>query len=216
MLKNGTETLARADFALLEPVTSMDIVFRDYCFNASIVHSLIGSALFQRDPALEQLETTWLESGIPKGNEETRSETAAALLEAIQPTDPQQEAMRAVIAEARGRPQSWEEMRLGIERVRNMVSVPLGIVLYTYQYLPDGRELSWPPDLKKNTIAIAQELDMPVYEPARLINHHGVKVVLRDDIRHYQIDFIPIVADALWEFMDEVTGSSATGTKAAE
>ena len=39
---------------------------------------------------------------------------------------------------------------------------------------------------------------------------------LRDDIRHYQIDFIPVVADALWEFMDEVTGSSATGTKAAE
>ncbi len=83
----------------------------------------------------------------------------------------------------------------------------MAMVTYTYRYMPDGRPVTWPAGFREELLDAAAELELPVFEPWKLVQEHGVARALQD-IGHYTAGFDVIMGEALVDFAARTTRRS--------
>jgi hypothetical protein len=141
-------------------------------------------------------------------NKEVQADAASAL-DAMIPADfADRERLVDVLHNARAIERDAEA---DLAALAARIPIPVGVVAYAFGYLPDGRPMFWPANLNITLKAAATALGLPFLEPWRLVEQHGVEIALKEDLRHYRDDFVPVVADLIAEFaaslMKQTTGT---------
>lgn len=197
----GAASFTEVDVILVEPNVPIDIKFREFHLNRASVIGTFIDPLKKLVPAVAKPANVWFNKGLMAVNDEVRAGAARQIIDLI-PDDFADAALaREVFAEAHS---SRHEVADGLRRLREMTSLPIGVVTYIYQYLPDGRPVSWPPEFRQQVIDTANKLGLPLFEPVRIVEKHGVHAALKDDLRHYRDEFMPALADAFVDFIAEV------------
>jgi len=200
----ATSPLARTDVALVEPNTSHEILLDGIYINRRPVLQLLGRVT-KISRETKSLGSRWFEKGLVAMNDEVRRATAAELIPMIPETLPHYALTRAVLERAVGEKPSQRE---GLERLTAALDFPIGVVTFTWAYMPDGRALSWPADFNREITSAASDLNIPVYEPRHLVSQAGVANSLEKDLRHYTNTFMPVVAKPIVEFAFEIATSA--------
>lgn len=188
--------LQSANVALAEPTTSIEIRFDGYHLNRGAVRHLLDP-LVNSNPQAKRLRSHWYNKGIVAMDDEAKREIANRLIALVPADIPQREISIEVLKGAVGRHQDVIE---GLQLLTRELDMPLGIVAYTWRFMPDGRPLSWPDGFHAEVIAAASQLNLPLYEPRNLIDRLGFNYALRADLTHYTIDFEADVAKELINF----------------
>ncbi len=185
-----------ADVALAEPNTSHEIIFEGIYLNRRPVFQLFED-IRESVPQVRGLWRRWFDQGLVAMDEEARRASAEELLRLIPESTPRFDLVEAVLRRARG---ARSNPKQGMERLASALDCPLGIVTYTWSYMPDGRALSWPAEFYGEIFEAAQNLGLPILEPWRVVQQAGVPSAMEKDRRHYQDGFIPVIAGAIVEF----------------
>lgn len=205
------DIMRNADAALLEPNTPIDLSFDGYFLNQNILQQLIVARARQIDPVLGKLAHKWKADGLLKQREELRAECAAKLLKTFPCESESDRLIHQIFKGCRGVRASEDDLYRQVSEYRELLSMPTGIVLYTFQYMPDGRPISWPAEFKDQMTSVAKRSGMRLYDPSPMVAQYGTEVALREDVRHYRDDFYVVVADILMEFLAEVLSDHVPG-----
>jgi hypothetical protein len=203
---------ADMDAVLLEPNTPTDIVYGDYTLNRTAILMKILLPIRAAHPDLETAKMTnhWLTKGL-LGNDEAAQKALAKTLVGLMPkTLPFFDILCDVLMSARTRQQDVAD---GLRVLRSMIDRPTGVLTFTFQFMPDGRPVSWPAGFQDEVLSTANALALPVFEPGRLVEklveQHGAAKVLMPDLRHYSDDFMPVVGRAIADFAATVARSDS-------
>ena len=188
--------LARTDVILIEPNTSIEIEFEGYFLNRAPILRIL-TPIRKSHPSARKLCMRWYNKGIVGMDAEARREVAELLIPLIPADDPDRELTASILRNATGRKC---DVRQTMEMLVSAVDIPVGVVLYTWAYMPDGRGISWPSDFALKVRAAASELKLPVFDPRPLVERAGTAAALKEDLRHYSDTFSPVVAKPLVEF----------------
>jgi len=191
------------DLALIEISTPYDILLEGVVLNHNRIQDLIESQLESADTNINKLVNRW-KNALLGQKEEMRKKTAAELLPLIDGSTVLAETSRNLLINARCVKVEAEEISTIIGNLKTALNAPLGIVLHTYYYMPDGRPVYWPVQMKDIMDSIGIEQGIPVHNPAELVTEYGTEVALASDFRHWNNDFYPQVADHLYTFMSDI------------
>jgi len=193
--------LGSLDFVFLEPNTSIMLAYQGYYLNRFDFYHEMLRPLEALGPEALSAVRAWHNQGILQANEEVRASAAAHLASLVQGDDEIAHLTRAVLLESRP---SRADQQMIVEQMRefaSLVMAPVGVVTYVHQYMPDGRMTEWTPGFVDSIAAAASDLGLPVFEPSKLVQQHGVSVAMKPDRLHYAPGFEPIIAEALVDFM---------------
>jgi hypothetical protein len=193
------------DLVLAEPGSPVDITFRGLATNRGRITDLVIKPIEDAVPEARKFTQKWIRLGLMEMKEDARQELSANLL-ALIPDDEHAEFRRAVISETRATP---SDVVGGLRTLRELTNRPVGVVIFVFRYMPDGRPLSWPAGSREGAIAAAKALDLPYFEPTAMVQQHGVQNALEQDQRHYTPEFLPIVGEAIVAFARDVHALSA-------
>lgn len=185
------------DGIIAEPNTSTEIEFEGYYLNRAPVLRMLHP-LKRRSRELGKLAGSWYKLGIVGMNADLTRSIGDQIIRALPADYPSRYLVAALLRNARGR---RRDIRGGLERVVKATDVPIGVVAYTWQFLPDGRPISWPAGFYQDVLTAARDPELPAYEPRALVEEHGVPKALKTDRRHYREEFMPRVAKSLVEFV---------------
>jgi hypothetical protein len=195
------------DLVLAEPGSPVDITFRGFAINRGRIADQVVNPIEAVVPEARKITTKWVRLGLMEMNEEARKELGAQLLEFV-PDDAMADMRRAIITEARATP---SDVAGGLKRLRELTNRPIGVVIFVFRYMPDGRPVSWPAGSREGAIAAAKALDLPYFEPTPLVQARGVPHALEKDQRHYTAEFLPVIGDAIVEFAQKVHAGAGSG-----
>lgn len=201
--------IRQVDFALLEPNTAIDIVFEGYYLNSNIVQQAVVERAKEIDVKFGKLAHRWKADGILKQNEDIRADMSAQLLAQFPAETPEDEMVRALIRDCRGQRSFQEDLFRQVGELLEILPVPTGVVLYTFQYMPDGRAISWPAEFKDDMTVVARRLGLKLLDPSSIVVRYGTSVSLREDLRHFKDEFYPVVGEVLMDYMQEIKESQA-------
>ena len=188
------------DLVLVEPGSPVDITFRGFAINRTRISDQVIKPIEAAAPKACKLTQKWLRQGLMEMNEDARRELSGQLLEFV-PDDEMADYRRAVIAETRA---MQSDVISGLQQLQSLTKRPIGVVIFVFRYMPDGRPVSWPKGSREGAIAAARALDLPYFEPTSLVQEHGVSNALEPDQRHYTQAFLPVIGEAIMEFAERV------------
>ncbi len=188
--------LGSLDVALVEPNTSVEIVLDGIYINRAPIWRLL-KPLRQLGPTAVKALVRWYEKGLSGLDPAARREAAGELIPLIPPDWPRAGLMTRVLRHAES---ATPPLAGPMERLVADLGVPVGVVLFNWAYMPDGRPLSWPAGFRGEVVAAAERLGLPVFDPADHIRRASVAVALESDLRHYTPAFYRVIAGPLIEF----------------
>jgi len=213
------------DAVLVEPSSPVDLEYRGCYLNRNRLTHYVIAPIKGVSREANKAANQWLRSGLIGLNDQLRASAAEALLKHIPEDLPDKDFIADVILQTRSR---RADVLGGLRGISSIVQKPMGIVLYVFQYLPDGRTLSWPEGLlyvfqylpdgrtlswpegyQEEILAAAKQLELKVFQPADVVRSFGLNEALRDDLRHYKPEFMPVVAEALCEFADSIAAPAS-------
>lgn len=189
------------DVVLVEPSSSVDLLYRGCYLNRTTLAQIVIAPLRATGREAAKAASQWLRTGLVGFDEAARAQGAEELVKHIPSDLPQKELIADVILETRS---SKADVLAGFKGLLSIIQRPIGVVVYVFRYMPDGRALSWPEGFLEEVLAAAEELDLPVFQPSEVVRRYGVKEALRDDLRHYNNEFTPVIAEDLAKFADFV------------
>lgn len=190
-----------ADVCLIEPNGNIEIVLGEYSLNRAAIMRHITNPIKLVDREAAKLTNVWFNKGLLICNEDTRKEVASKLLPLVPPDHENAEMMRLVLSEARGvRRDMMRDMRQAVEQI----SLPIGMMAYSFQFMPDGRPVFWPPEFQQEIASVVEYFSLPFFEPWRVVMEYGGQPVLEDDLRHYKDEFVPVMGARVADFAREV------------
>jgi len=198
----GAEDFRDLDVALIEPASPVELTFRGFAINRIGMKKMLAPIVAEGREAAK-LSDAWLRVGLTGLNEDVRAAAAAKLLAHVHGDTERADLTRAVISETRAFKSDITE---GFRRIQEALGCPIGAVIYVFRYLSDGRPISWPAGFRNEVVVAAQELNLPIFDPAPLVAGHGVQGALAGDSQHYSARFLPVVGRALMAFAHEVHG----------
>lgn len=193
------------DAVLLEPSSPIDISFRGCYLNRTLIGQLVTGPVTEVSREARKHANLWLRTGIIGLNEEARAEAAKELVKFIPHDMEGADLARAVILEARS---SKSDVYDSFRRLQELINRPMGIIVYIFQYFADGRAVSWPLGFHEEVRQAAERLGMPKFEPQTIVNQYGVTAALRDDLRHYNDEFLSVIGEAVVDFAFSVRDKS--------
>lgn len=200
----GVKNFAGADVCLIEPNGVVDIDWNGLKLNRAQVRSFIVDPVKPISREAAKAVTTWYNKGILASNDDVRAQTAKQAIALLPKNIDNRTNIADVLENATT---TKRDIGADIAELRSRISIPIGVVAYAYQYLPDGRPMFWPADFQERIKASVTELNSPYVEPWRLVLENGGTPVLKPDLRHYQDEFIPTVsalfADFAWEILQQ-------------
>jgi len=198
----NSRTFDDIDVALVEPSSPIEITFRGFSINRR------GLRDFLVEPMREQygreagkVAAQWFRVGLVGLNEKMRAESAPRLLNYLKGDDPDTELRRAIVLEIEA---TTADIAAGLERIHTIVDRPLGVVIYVFRYMPDGRPITWDGGFQEQLVAAAREFGLPLFDPAPYVKAFGVEAAMIPESAHYTDAFGPVIADALTEFSQSV------------
>ena len=194
------------DAVLVEPSSPVDLEYRGCYLNRNRLTHYVIAPIKGVSREANKAANQWLRSGLIGLNDQLRASAAEALLKHIPEDLPDKDFIADVILQTRSR---RADVLGGLRGISSIVQKPMGIVLYVFQYLPDGRTLSWPEGYQEEILAAAKQLELKVFQPADMVRSYGLNEALRDDLRHYKPEFMPVVAEALCEFADSIAAPAS-------
>jgi hypothetical protein len=199
------------DVALLEPNSPIEISFRDVLINRNAVMNLVVEPIRAFDSDAGRLAIKWFRLGLMAINDEVRSGMAAELLNTLPDEIEGIDMIRAVLNESHS---FKSDVLDGFRTMQELLGRPIGVVVYTFQYLSDGRAISWPAGFREEILNAAKQVKLPVFNPTELVQKYGVETALDKDLRHYKNEFLPVVADAVIKFAESVASQFRQPTPA--
>jgi hypothetical protein len=202
------------DVVLIEPSTPTDIVYGDYALNRVALRQCVTDPIQAANPGPEvaKLASRWLHKGLLGGDEVTQTQIAGELIKLMPKSLPAFETLCDVLLSARSR---RHEAADGLRTLCSMIDRPIGVLTYTFRYMPDGRPVSWPAGFHDEVLSAAAGLGLPVFEPwkltTELFEKHDVATVMRADLQHYADDFMPVVGRAIFDFAETVARGERAG-----
>ena len=198
---DAAERLARADLVLIEISTPLEISFRRFILNHNRLRVFIFTNFEPLGQAAKDAAKKWLGSLLRK-NEPAQIQHGRELLHFTQDAH-----VRAIIRKIEARDSGEEEIIDCFAAIRNILNLPIGVVIYNFRYMPDGRAVEWPAGFNDNVRAAARRLHIPVYDPGPLVCRHGVDSAIVANSGHYTYAFNEIVADEYSTFIASVIAS---------
>jgi hypothetical protein len=200
LVEAAGDLLRAADVALVELVTPVETVYRDWRLNYNYITLEMQKRAEEIGPEAGLLIRDWRSKGLTRSNEEARVHYRDQILD-IWPVESSSDvAMRDIIAEARGEQRSVDQMFADLREIQSLLNIPVVMVQHVYRYMPDGRTISWPTSFMEDVVLIAERLGVPIFHPSEVVVRHGVRTAMAEDYRHYQPDFYPTIGHALAEF----------------
>ena len=198
----GAGKLTDVDTILVELSAPYNIMFRSCALNRAAIMANITNQIGAVSQHAKKKTTAWMHRGLLQMDESVQAESAEELI-SLMPSDmPNPQMAKAIIREARA---TTHDLKKGLVRLRELThGIPMGVIVFNFRYLPDGRILSWPEGFREAVISVATEMKLPIFDPADLVLKHGVATALRDDLVHYRPEFMPKVAHALADFAQSV------------
>ncbi|SEQ37091.1 hypothetical protein SAMN05216548_104113 [Faunimonas pinastri] len=197
---NPRVALNKIDVMLIEPNTSNEIEFEGYYLNRNRVMDLL-ERIRALGEAADKLAGQWFHKGVNGMNDELRRSLAEKLIDLLPDDIEDRDFLCVFLRNARG---EKRDVHTALKAFLDAVDIPVGLVTFTWQYMPDGRPISWPADFYKKLMAAAHALDLPYIEPREYVTEFGIKAAMRKDFKHYTEEFQPIMAKALVQFAKDV------------
>jgi hypothetical protein len=188
------------DVALVAPSSPIELTFRGFSVNRLGLLRAVAAQIPGDAPLGPRLLHRWMKPGLEGLNESIRIDAATKLLALMGGGGPATALARAVVEETRS---ERAEMMGNLRALRDLLGRPLGVVLYYFHYMPDGRPLSWPAGFHDELVTAANGLSIPLFDPAPLVLQYGPDSALKD-ARHYSRAFLPVAGDALAQFARSV------------
>jgi len=196
--------LAETDVVLVEINSPVPICYGSYSLNRASIITHIGEPLVARRPDLKAVANDWYYQGIMNANNEVRIELGLRLADSVPDDMVNADLARRIFTEAYGLRQKQEDFVEGIALLRDIIGRPIIVVTAVHRYLPDGRRISYWSDAVDHTIAAAQTVGLPVFQPSEVVTSYGLNRAMKEDLSHYREEFHPVLGAALYEAIAEV------------
>lgn len=197
----GAPGMTGADVCLIQPNGIVDIDFDGFKLNRAQILRYVTTPLKELGRDAAKLSNQWYIKGILGCDEDIRSAASEKLI-AMVPEDFENRDFIVAVIERTGGVERDTEADVG-QLVRR-IPLPIGMISYAYQHMPDGRPVFWPANFQQHIEAGAKRYDLPFLEPWRLVLERGGQPVLKEDLRHYREDFIPEIATLYSDFAAQV------------
>ena len=203
----GTRRVPRAGVQpgaiLVEISTLTEYRLGEIVLNANIVSDEFAARIAAWPGVDAKAVRAW-KNALGKCRDDLRREAVDAILASCPGNEE-----REMIAGVRTTPAPLAAIEHSVARVRDaFAGTPLGLSLHRYQYMSGARAIDWPPELNKEVRAVAARLNLPLFDGAALVAHHGNETALAPDAKSWAKSFLPVVADALDAFVGDFSGSS--------
>lgn len=185
------------DLFLVEPASSIDLVYHDCSFNRIPLSNIVLQPLRQISKDASKYANHWLRAGLVGQDDEKRLELAESLIALMPKYLDNFDFIKSVLLETRARK---NEVLAALTRLQNVVGRPIGIVSFIFRFLADGRAVSWPAGHQEEILAAARARDLPVFDPAPVVREYGVEKALKPELSHYVEEFDPLIGDRLADF----------------
>jgi hypothetical protein len=198
----------RAGAVVIEISTLTEYRLGNVVLNANIA----GEEFAARIAALPGMDgkavRAW-KNALGKCKDDLRGEAANAILACYPTATDAQRIERQVIAGLRTAPAPPQSIERCLRDAADaFAGAPVGLSLHHFQYMSGGRAVDWPPHLNPQIRAAAARLDLPLFDGAGLVARHGNEKALAPDCRAWSDEFLPVVADALDEFVRSFCGAA--------
>ena len=183
---------------LIELSTPSVMEYRGFVINQQGVRNIVFNPLRRQGGVLAQAVPFWFHKGLRDFNEEVRSKYAKQMLGALPGNLENVAQIRSVIEEVRSHP---SDIPGGLEKARDIIRGPIGIIKYIFRYMPDGRAVGWPAGFQEAVTSVAERLCFPIFDPSPAVIAYGPEKAFRyEKENHYVREFMPIMADELIGF----------------
>ena len=208
----GFEAVVRdLDAVIIEECSDVEIVFRGVVLNRNrLADAIVAPAIEagrqgRENKPLAASAYSWYFEGLLKASAR-REEFAGELLALMPHGDERNELLREIICNAEPRRTGSAALVDGVHRIEAVLGKPAGVLTHTQNYRADGRPIGWPRTLHDEIMETCRANGIPFMHPCELVERHGAKVALKDDLSHWRDDFMPVVAEAIGNFVGEVVG----------
>lgn len=197
------------DAVIIEECSDVEIMFRGVILNrnrlgdAVLAPAIEAGRQGQESKPLAAAAYSWYFEGLLKASER-RAAYADRLLALMPHRDERDELLRNMVRDAEPRRIGSTALVDGVRRIEALLGKPSGVLTHTQNYRADGRPIGWPRTLHGEIMEACRANGIPFMHPCELVERHGVKVALKDDLSHWRDDFMPVVAEAIGNFAGEI------------
>src|SRR4029079_18850160 len=181
----GFEAAVRGlDAAIVEECSDVEIVLRGVVLNRNRLASAIQPPAAEAGPQAEEFRPwaaaahSWYYDGLLRARPR-REEYAARLLAVMPNRGEEDELLREIIRGAEPRQIGATTLVEGVQRMRALLSKPVGVVTHTQNYRADGAPIIGPRRLHDQILETCREHGIPVMHPCVLVERHGTGVALK-------------------------------------
>ena len=194
-----------ADLAVFEPNSPLCTYFGSYALNRGKLLPVLD-LLAEISPEARKATKAWFSNGLLACNHDRLREAAEVLVPLLPGHVDNVELVRELLLGMRGHRQDVQEFIAAIGEIKDMLApLPLGLVAYIHQILPNGRLMPWPPDHLDNTLEAARRLDLPIFNPVETSLRHGVDRAMYERYT-YRDEFREVLAEPLYDFCLKTAG----------
>lgn len=205
-ISDGGERFEDAEITLLEPNTNLYHLFSGIPLTRTEIDRHILTPLRAVEGKVADAAVAWFTYGLMQCDEKVQEEAAGVLVTELEGRVDNPELARAILLETRSVSPDRDTYIAAIAELKETIRLPLGIVTFTFQYLANGRGLSWPPDFVESTMEAAKQHGIPCFHPAELVRKYGARIALKDDLRFYTPEFEVVIGEEMLKFCHAVAG----------
>lgn len=202
--KEQGDKIFACDFVISEMSTPVDYMFEGFVLNINRFEEVMAEELAQLQEH-RKLIGTWRQA-LVKGKDDVRAAAAEEIYGLLRKDSEEQQNLARFVRETTSRILSQDEIAKAAGELRERIGKPMGLVLHNFQFLPDGRAISWPADFKRQMAEVGERLDMPTFDLAPYVQEHGVGRVMAADRRHWEPSYIPRLSEQFYDFAASVLG----------
>lgn len=196
-----------ADLVLLEPNTTFDVFLGPYALHRAWVLEGLLNKLRNHSLELDKAIGNWWHEGIFRQNRSAQREAAEFISAQLPGKVEDEDLARAMLFEARGGEQSTRDFEDSIAEFYDIIDLPIGFVTFVYAFLADGRPIGWPADFIENSVRIATNFGLPIFDSAEIVNRYGVRTAV-DERSLYRHEFRNTLASEMLGFARQVAGKA--------
>ncbi|MET3524072.1 hypothetical protein [Mesorhizobium abyssinicae] len=200
------ELIFGSDLALVGMSTPTELIFDKALLNVNKVDEFIKEELSALS-AEKKLVSSWRKA-LLESNEGARKDLSEELYNAIFKYGNVREHVPDVVRHTLSRSLNVDEMTKSVADLRDRLDMPMGMILYNFMFMPDGRPVQWPAGFKGDCIEVARRLDIPAFDFAPFVAQEGVDKVLMDDRRHWNAPYYLPLGEILFDFCTGIVDRS--------
>jgi len=195
-------TVAGAELFAVETSTPVELSYDGYVINQNRFREVVMDA-FRARPELKRPANFWNAHGLMKADETLRAQHAGTLLALLDPAREEDRFLIDAVEKTRSCLKTEDDYYKALMGFRASFAVPGFVVLHTFSYMPDGRPVAWPADFREVQERAARRAELPVFDPAPVVQAAGTERAMEEDLRHYRPDYLAEMGWNMLQFIRE-------------